>query len=428
MSAALGNADVDARHNYEIADLRLASVTAAGKILRWHVVTRNDITVGELLNVIVTRSQATHSPLRFKQVVLVELVNSRLHRTFDNNCKLGKMRRDDYLVVYEVPTLDGQANSGKAEFQMVACHARLLHDPAVSFFSEAGEMHRDLIGLPLMFKVPVDVTERHLYELVAVGMYGASYEHERATSEGEPLFSLYSCEHARALTTGGSRIDPVSDDQARLSVHFADRAAALLVAEWSAAVPLAPWVLHQVSGPHTDIPESLVEVYIGIDVLGLLQQVRLLQESRLELQDEIIDLRRVIGRKSAAAMTAHDRSVESNNERLIRPEAASSPISYLGIQTCAALKGKLAASRAADFSAEHSGTTTGMSRAATRQEILSGLPSPLKLPPAAARPASTPGSSRRRNSALSATSLDSPPLSAASRDFTRGILENLQVG
>jgi len=247
-----------------------------------------------------------------------------------------------------------------------------------------------LIGLPLMFKVPIGVTERRLYELVAVGMYGASYEHQRATSKDGLLFGLYSCEHARALTTGGSRLDPVSDDQARLSVPFADRAAALLVAEWPAAAPLAPWILHQTSGPHTDVPESFVEVYIGIDVLELLQQVRLLQESRLELQEEVVDLRKVIGRYSAA-MAAHDRSSEPNNGKIIRPE---SPISYLGTQPSPAVKGKLGgsslvASRTSDSSSHNSGTTIGMPHAATRREIRSGLGILGKFPHATARAASS---------------------------------------
>jgi len=409
MSAALVNPTLDHRRDYEIADLRLASVTQAGKILRWHVVARNDITVGELLNVIVTRSQATHSPLQFNQVVLVELVNNRLHRTFSSKCRLDKIRRDDYLVVYEVPMLDGEALSG--DVRTVACHARLVHNPAESFFGEAGEMHRDLVGLPLMFKVPADVSERRLYELVAVGMYGASYEAHSATFKDELPFGLYSCEHVRALTTGGSPLDPVSDDRARLSVPFADRAAALLVAEWPASAPLAPWILHQTGGPHTDVPDSFVEAYIGVDAVDLLQQVRLLQESRLELQEEVVDLRKAVGRYSAAMAAYDNRSFEPNNGKAIRPEATPSPISNLGTQLSPSLKGKLggglAVSGAAESPSQQLGTTIGMPQAASRREIRYGLGLLGKCPPTSARASST--GSRRRSPVFSTTSQDDDP-------------------
>lgn len=312
--------DIDTEPDVAIADLRLASVHACGHIFRWHVIARRNLTVADLLRTIVARSQATRTPLKAEWVVLVELMHARLYRIFEPDQRLSKLRRDDFLIVYEVPVLDppcGGLAISLDQYQTVACHARFVKDPGTNFFKEDGaSANKELVGVPLMFRVHPAVTQCRLYELVTAGMYGSAQVPSGSPlpdgREGvSPPFTLYFCEQTRHLSSGGRRLDPDSTDPAGLADSFGDRGAALISAEWASNAAPAPWVNQQVGGPLTDLPECFIEAIVGLDVADLVNQVRLLREDRRELKDEVDDLRRCLGRFSATAAPADPRAAKA---------------------------------------------------------------------------------------------------------------------
>lgn len=303
--------DYDAEPELGVHELRLASVHATGKIFRWHVVARKDLTVGELLRAVVTRSQATVAPLQLESVILAEVMNSRLHRTFEHDARLERLRRDDFLVVYEVaPPADCESSTPLGEVQNIACHMRLLRDPEDSYFIDDGEVRSDLLGIPLMFSVRSRMPQGHIWQRAAEHLYGAQWC-QASSSGSKPPFELYHCKQARALTSGGARLDPESREPVVFAPSVVERTAALFVAEWPAGAELPPWVTMQVAGSLTDLPECYLQLIVGVDVCDLVKQVRSLREDRTALREEVAHLRKCLGRYSVQTARADSRAIEA---------------------------------------------------------------------------------------------------------------------
>mmetsp|Transcript_67278 Transcript_67278/g.217168 ORF Transcript_67278/g.217168 Transcript_67278/m.217168 type:complete len:408 (-) Transcript_67278:65-1288(-) len=354
MSRASGLAalDVDAEPELSIADVRLTSVHASGRTLSWRIVARKDLTVGELLRAVAARSQATHSPFHAQSAMLVELMHGRLHRTFELDARLERLRCDDQLVIYELPAIEEvDEQSSQSKVQTVACHARFVRDPANSFFDE-DDRTCDLMGIPFMFQVQPGVSQRRLFEIVGAGMYGTARA-QAAVSQSRPPFELYYCEQVKSLSTSGRRLDPASAEPAPLAIPFSDRGAAMLAAEWSAAAQMPPWVAQQASRALRDAPESVVELLLGVDVFDLARQVRVLREHRQELRAEVEDLRRCLGRYTTKA-------AEAARPRPPDTEAPASGRKAVPAAGAAIVSG------------------SSLATSAPRRELLSGIASPAK--------------------------------------------------
>lgn len=296
----------------QILALRLATVHASGHVMRWRVVCSRDVTVGELLRTLVVRSQAAEAKLG-DQVILVELMHNRLYRVFEQSARLDRLRRDDLLAVYEVP--DRPAPSPGVKYLTVACHARLAREPSPSSFfeDESDQVQRSIAGIPLLFRVPENISEHCLYSVVRESFYsavaggpsggGASSSGAAIQGQEAEPFALFCCEHGRSLSEGGTRLDPTSEQPAGLARMVGERSAALLAVEWPAGQEPAPWVLRQVERPLTEVTEAFLEVIVGVDVVDLCRQTQQLRAERQELLHEVADLRQSLGRFAAAVQT-----------------------------------------------------------------------------------------------------------------------------
>lgn len=325
--------DIEFEPESQIVELRVLSSHACGRVFRWHVIANKDFTVEDLLRTIVRRSQATIAPLDEGAVTLVELLHGRLYRTFEPESRLDRLRKDDVLVVYEVPMFSGDGFRD-AQTLTVACHARFVRNPADRFFGEDGdEALREITGMPILFRVREGISEACLYDLVRAGFYrnpmeGASTARSFGGQERPPgrppssfdsipvagqavvPFELYHCEVSRCLSTGGSRLDPSFQGPAELYVAQ-ERNAVLLAAEWLPNQELAPWVLQQMNlcGPLSQDPESYMEIILGVDLMELCRHMQLLRTSRHELIQEVADLRSCAGRM--AGQSSRDAEVRN---------------------------------------------------------------------------------------------------------------------
>lgn len=319
--------DFDLEPDAAILDLRIASIHVSGRMLRWHVVIWKHLTVGELLRTMIVRSQVTDAKLKFGNVILVELMHGKLHRTFDESIKVDRFRREDFLVVYEVPEQVGDAK-GEGRFLTVACHARFQRDAASShFFEEGDEVYREISGFPLLLRVREGITERCFYELVLAGFYGVGFGGEfpasapKGETGGPPTpFNLFVCEQSRTLSTGGTQVNPASYKPAKLLCTDGNRnrKAVLVAAEWLEGQEPSPWALQDVNcaGPLSDLPECYMEAIVGVEIGDLCRQTQQLRADRRELLAEIDDLRKALGRTSA-------RSDDVNPGSPISPSRAS---------------------------------------------------------------------------------------------------------
>merc|ERR1712046_73141 len=56
---------------------------------------------------------------------------------------------------------------------------------------------------------------------------------------------------------------------------------------WPSDAAPAPWVLQQAGGIRSEAPEHFAEILMGVDVLDLVQQIRLLRQERKDLKNEL---------------------------------------------------------------------------------------------------------------------------------------------
>jgi len=307
--------DIDVEPELSIADLRVATVSRTGRILRWHVLVRKDFTVMEFVRKLVERSQPTDSPLQPGCVVLAEVLHSRLHRIIDPGTRIGRLNADESLVLYEVPLLGGSAQPTQlqgvdppsepdpSEYHTIVCHPRFAKTDS-GFFADEDATDRELVGIPLMIRVRTGVTHRRLYELLAERFYGARRAQRAAVADesGNFAFALYQCSRPRQLTTGGgTRLAPQSAD-AFDGPRGDDRAVPLdnmqlerfssLAAEWAEDAEPAPWVLQQAGGARSESAEHHVQMFLGVDVPDLLRQIGALRQEKRDLAREVESMQR----------------------------------------------------------------------------------------------------------------------------------------
>lgn len=323
-------ADFDARPEEALVDLRIASVHATGRILRWHVVARKDMTVAELLQALVMRSQVTETPFRVGCLILVELIHSRLFRIFDPIDKLGKLGANDTILVYEVLQIDADTSAESSsttittdmsKFQIVACHSRVERDAITEFFEDnLDESYRELVGIPLIFRVSKNVTHCRLYEIVSGLLQHAQASHSNSTYRGDrgvisnedkhvgivqasskdssshcsAPFTLYTCEQIRMLNTGGKPLNPCSVQEVGMNPPK-ERSAIMLVAEWANDVEPPSWVFQRVCTQTTEPSGCFLEVILGFDVTDFLERMHMLRESEHDLRNEVLDLKQRLG-------------------------------------------------------------------------------------------------------------------------------------
>lgn len=306
----------DVEPELTIADLWLVSAHVSGRIIRWRIVIRKDLTVAQLLDTLVSRSQATETPLMSGAVVLAELIHSRLHRILRPEMKLDLLREDDVLVAYEVPILDPSGVSGDLMgctveaamesstaagdgFHTVVCHPRFEREK-LSFFCEEGESAcLDLVGIPLMFRVRAGLTQQRMYDIVEAGLYGSrSFTNSsRLTSPLEkPVekpFSLYFCERSRMLTSGGRKLDSSSSEAMPLSELRGDEEPVVALAvQWPEGCEHSPWLLQQAGSVQCRRPDSFLEAIVGVDFKDLTRQMQQLKTERKDLLEELRRLRK----------------------------------------------------------------------------------------------------------------------------------------
>eukprot|EP00927_Polykrikos_kofoidii_P059578 TRINITY_DN54726_c0_g1_i1.p1 TRINITY_DN54726_c0_g1~~TRINITY_DN54726_c0_g1_i1.p1 ORF type:complete len:348 (+),score=52.92 TRINITY_DN54726_c0_g1_i1:104-1147(+) len=302
----------------DVVQFLVTSVHACGRQVSWRVIAQGDLTVSDLIKTIAARSRVFAVPLREGNLVLAELARSRLYRLFDKAAKLGRLRQDDLIFLYEVPALDedsGDDPSSKIEtstgsgtgcWLTVACHFRLPRQAKSTFFREdpTDEVGWELNGIPLLFRARADTSPARIYTYVA-----NSLQDKELPTTSKLNFTLQWCESSRLLASDGIansdswKLDPLSNDPAGLRVSKAcgreDREVVLLVADWSESTEQPPWVsqMKPTSSSLKGQEGEFLEITIGVDVANLVSRITSLAEERRDLQDEIADLKQRLGKQ-----------------------------------------------------------------------------------------------------------------------------------